>query len=83
VTQVTGLKTNQAGAAGDVVTLYKGATKVTDDMDLNKADKSIVFASTIDDSVQVYDGDNGDSIRVVTAGTKCNCEVYVELLRVK
>lgn len=83
VTLVSGLKTDQAGAAGDVVTLYKGLTKVTDDIDLNKADKSLVFCASIDDSVNVFDGDAGDSIKVVTSGTKCNCEVYVELLRVK
>jgi len=80
---VTGVKTDQAGAAGDVVTVYKGLTKVTDDIDLNKADKSVVLGGTIDDSVNTFDGDNGDAIKVVTAGTKCNCEIYVELLRVK
>lgn len=83
VLNVTGVKTDQAGAAGDTVTLYKGLNAVSDAISLNVADQVQVKSSTLNDLYFVFDGDAGDSIKLLTSGTKCNCEVYVELLRVK
>jgi trimeric autotransporter adhesin len=43
-------KRSAAGGASDTITVKNGATAITNDMDINVADKTIVRAGTIDDA---------------------------------
>lgn len=50
ITDVRVVKTTGAGSSGDTLTVKNGSTAITDAMDLNVADKTVVRAATIDDA---------------------------------
>lgn len=55
-----------AGGGAATATLKKNATAITDAIDVNKADKTVVFPTTIDTANNVLDGDAGDTLNLVT-----------------
>ncbi len=70
------VKTNDVGGAGDEVTVQNGAAAITDAMDLDAADTTVVRAGQINDAN--YQIDAGDQLRFVTAeATDANCICYV------
>lgn len=66
-----------AGAASNTITVKKGATAISDAMDMNVADKAIVRASTIDDAQSTLAA--GSTLRVSRAksGGNAACLVVV------
>lgn len=68
-----------AGGAGDTITVKNGATAITDAMDINKNDKVITRAGTIDDAQ--YEIAASGTLRV-TGASGATCEVVVVGIRV-
>jgi hypothetical protein len=72
------IKDAHAGGAGDKVSLYNvtGAAAITNDIDLNVADKTLVAVTTIDDDQDTIAA--GGTLRVIaTKATHCDCVVFV------
>ena len=81
VVDVWAVKTAANGGAGDTVTVKNGATAITDAMDLNATDKSVVRAGTIDDAQHEIAA--GGTLRATAAqATNAACTVYVLAVRV-
>ena len=81
VLDVWAVKTAANGGAGDTVTIKNGATAITDALDLNAVDKTVVRAGTIDDAQHEIAA--AGTLRVTAAnGTNNACTVYVLGIRV-
>lgn len=63
-----------AGGAGDTITVQKGASAITNALDLNVSDAVVVRAGTIDDGQ--YEIAVGDTLRVAGASA-VNAEVFI------
>lgn len=77
------IKTAGAGGASDTITVKSTATAITNAMDINVADKTVVRAGTIDDASNAIAA--GGILRVTrtkVAAANVACEVYVLGLRV-
>jgi hypothetical protein len=68
-----------AGGAADTIIVKNGATAITDAMDINKADKVITRAGTIDDAA--YEIAAAGTLRV-SGASGATCEVVVNAIRV-
>lgn len=79
VLDVQVMKKAGAGGAGDLITVKNGATAITDDIDINIADKVSKRAATLDDAQTVIAA--GGTLRVTrtkasAANTACRVIVY-------
>lgn len=75
------IKTAANGGAGDLVQVFNGVTAVTDALDLNVVDTTIVFAATINDAVSSFA--EGDVITVdPTDVTNPTCILLIECISV-
>lgn len=63
-----------AGGAGDTIQVFKGASAITNAMDLNVSDTVLVRAGTIDDNQ--YEITVGSTLRV-TGASAVNAEVFI------
>jgi hypothetical protein len=79
ITDVVCINTTGAGGAGDTIIVKNVATAITDTMDINKADKTITRAATIDDAQ--WDVAAGANL-VVSGASAVNCEVLIYGIRV-
>lgn len=68
-----------AGAAADTITVKNGANAISNALDLNVADKTVVRAGTLDDAQ--WDIAAGGTLRV-TGASAVNAEVFIYGLRV-
>ncbi len=68
-----------AGGASDTITVKNGATAITNALDLNVSDKTVVRAGTIDDAQHEIDA--AGTLRV-TGASGANAQVYVSAIRV-
>jgi hypothetical protein len=75
VTEVVVQKRGGAGAASNTITVKKGATAISDALDMNVADKVLVRASTIDDAQSTLAA--GDTLRVSRAKSGGNAQCLV------
>jgi hypothetical protein len=78
ITDVVVVKTAAAGGASDTITVKNGATAITNAMDINVADKTVVRAGTIDDAQ--HDVAAAGTLRITkTKASAANvaCLVYV------
>lgn len=83
ITGVQVIKTAGAGGAGDTITVKNGATAITDAMDINVADTTIVWPATMDDAQFTIAA--GGTLRVTRTKASANnaaCLVVVSGLRV-
>lgn len=81
VINVTVLKTATAGGASDTITVKKGASAITEAIDINVADKKHVMATDIDDANATFA--SGDTLKVTAAkSTNVASVVYVYALPV-
>jgi hypothetical protein len=82
VLDVEVVKTGGAGAASNTITVKNGATAITNDLDMNVADKTVVRAGTIDDAQ--WDIAAAGTLRVSRAksGGNAACKVIVRGVRV-
>ena len=83
VTNIEVIKTTGAGGGSDTITVKNGATAITNAMDINVADKTIVRPTTIDDAQQTITA--GGTLRITrTKASAANvaCLVIVRGLRV-
>lgn len=82
VTDVWVVKTGGAGGAANLVQVKNAATAITDDMDINVADKAVVRAATIDDASHEIAAAGTLRITRTKAGGNAACIVYVLGIRV-
>jgi hypothetical protein len=75
VTEVVVQKRGGAGAASNTITVKKGATAISDALDMNVADKVLVRASTIDDAQSTLAA--GDTLRGSRAKSGGNAQCLV------
>ncbi|ANS05349.1 hypothetical protein [uncultured Mediterranean phage] len=78
VTDVTVVKTGGAGGANDTVGVLNNTDAITDAIDINAVDTTIVRATTIDDAFATIAA--GGTLRVAVVnlgGANVACEVYV------
>ncbi len=68
-----------AGGVADTITVKNGATAITDAIDMNVADNTIVRAATIDDGQHEI---NAGADLTVSGASAVTCEVYVLAVRV-
>jgi hypothetical protein len=83
VTEVWLVKTSAAGGASDTITVKNGSTAITNDMDINVADKTVVRAGTIDDAQ--HEVAAAGTLKITRTKSSMNnvaCTVYVMGLRV-
>jgi hypothetical protein len=77
------VKTAGAGGASDTITVKNGATAITDAMDINVADKTVVRAGTIDDAQhEIAAAGTLRVTRTKVAAANVACVVYVLGVRV-
>jgi len=77
------LKTAGAGGSGDLITVKNGATAITNDIDINIADKVVSRAGTIDDAQ--YEIAAAGTLRITRTKASANntaCKVIVIGMRV-
>jgi hypothetical protein len=82
VTDIVIMKTAGAGGASDTITVKNGATAISNAMDINVADKTIVRAGTLDDASNVIAA--GGTLRVTrtkASGANVACKVAVRGVR--
>lgn len=82
VLSVEVIKTGAAGGASDTITVKNGATAITDAMDINVADKTVVRPTTIDDAQTVIAA--AGTLRVTrtkASGANAACRVIVRGVR--
>lgn len=82
ITTIELVKTAGAGGASDTITVKNGSTAITNAMDINVADKTVVRATTIDDAATVIAA--AGTLRVTrtkTSGANAACRVIVRGVR--
>jgi len=79
VIEAWAVQTGGAGGVGDTVQVKNGATAITNALDLNVADNTIVRAGTIDDAQ--HEVAAAGTLRI-TGASAVNCIVYVLGIRV-